>query len=171
MYGIVKQNSGYVWVNSELGRGTTFKVYLPIVAGDRKLEEKERISITEHNGSETVLILENNNRLRNLTRKILQERGYMVLEAQDGEEALKVCEEHEGLIHLLLTDVVMPQMSGKEVAKRLQSLRPETKVIYMSGYLDDSIARHGVLAQDVNFVQKPFSPKDLFLIVREVLDS
>ncbi len=170
VYGIVKQNSGYIWAYSELGRGTTFEVYLPKMAGDRKLDEKERTHVAELNGSETVLIVEDDDRLRNLALKILKKHGYMVLEAQDGEEALKVCEEHEGPVHLLLTDVVMPKMSGKEVAKNLQLLRPDTEVIYMSGYLDNTITHHGILAPGLNFLEKPFSPKDLARIVREVLN-
>jgi len=170
VYGTVKQNSGYIWVNSELGRGTTFKIYLPKVKKDAELEEKERTVTKDFKGSETVLIVEDDDGLRHLAKKILQQYGYRVLEAQDGEEALKVCEDHEGPIHLLLTDVVMPGKSGREVAENLQPLRPDTKVIYMSGYLDDTITLHGILAPGMNFLEKPFSPKGLARKVREGLD-
>ena len=170
VYGIVKQNSGYIWVNSELGRGTTFKIYLPKVKRDAESEEKERTVTKDYKGSETVLIVEDDDRLRHLAQKILQQYGYRALEAQDGDEALKVCEAHESPIHLLLTDVVMPGKSGREVAENIQLLWPDTKVIYMSGYLDNTIACHGILASGLNFLEKPFSPKGLARKVREVLD-
>ncbi|MDX2511731.1 MAG: response regulator [Desulfobacterales bacterium] len=171
VYGIVKQNDGFVWVYSESGQGTTFKVYLPKVRGDAEAEEKERTSVSELGGSETVLIVEDDSSLRKLAQKALQQHGYRVLEAENGEDALRVSGEHEGPIDLMLTDVVMPEMSGKETAERLQPLYPQMKVIYMSGYTDNAIVHHGVLQPGLNFIEKPFSPKGLARKVREVLDQ
>ena len=171
VYGIVKQNNGFIWVYSEPGQGTTFKVYLPKVEGDTGPEEKERAPIEDLDGSETVLIVEDDGSLRKLARTILKEKGYKVLEAENGEEALKVSEAHDGMIDLMITDVVMPKMGGKEIAERLQPLYPQMKVIYMSGYTDNAIVHHGVLAPGLNFLEKPFSPKVLARKVREVLDK
>ena len=171
IYGIVKQNNGVVWVYSEPGQGTTFKVYLPKVEGDAGPEEKERTPIEDFVGFETVLIVEDDDSLRKLAQKVLQQHGYRVLAAENGEDALKVSEAHDGSIDLLITDVVMPKMSGKETAERLQPLNPQMKVIYMSGYTDNAIAHHGVLAPGLNFLEKPFTPKGLARKVREVLGN
>ena len=170
VYGIVKQNNGFIWVYSVPGKGTTFKIYLPKVKEDVELEEKERTSVDDLNGSESVFIVEDDDRLRNLTRTILERYGYSVLEAENGEDALKFSEEYEGRIDLMLTDVVMPKMSGKELAERLQSLRPEIKVIYMSGYTGNAIVHHGILPPWLNFLEKPFTPECLARKIREVLD-
>ena len=170
VYGIVKQNKGFIWVYSEPGQGTTFKIYLPKVKEGTEPEEKERTPVGDLNGSETVLIVEDDDRVRNLARKILERYGYSVLEAQNGEDALRVSEAHDGSIDLLITDVVMPKMGGKEVAERLQPLYPQIKVIYMSGYTDNAIVHHGVLAPGLNFLEKPFAPEGLARKVREVLD-
>jgi len=171
VYGITKQSNGFIWVYSEPGQGTTFKIYLPRVEEGAEQEEKERTPVDDLNGSETCLIVEDDDTVRDLARQILERYGYSVLEAETGEDALMVSEEHEGPIHLLLTDVVMPKMSGRELAKRLQSLRSEIKVIYMSGYTDDAIVHHGVLASGLNFIGKPFMPEGLARKVREVLDQ
>ena len=122
-------------------------------------------------GSETVLIVEDDDGLRKLSQKILQQRGYRVLAAENGEDAMRISKEHEGPIDLMITDVVMPKMNGREVAERLQPLHPQMKVIYMSGYTDNAIAHHGVLAPGLNFLEKPFSPGVLARKVREVLDK
>ncbi len=170
VYGIVKQNNGFIWVYSEPGKGTTFKIYLPKVKEGTEPEEKERTPVSDLNGSETVFIVEDNDSLRNLTRKILERYEYSVLEAENGADALRVSEEYEGQIDLMLTDVVMPKISGKETAKLLQPLYPQMKVIYMSGYTDNAIVNCGVLKPGLNFIEKPFSPEDLACKVREVLD-
>jgi len=171
VYGIVKQSGGYIWVYSKPGQGTTFKIYLPEVEGETVQRKKEQTSTDDLTGSETILIVEDNDMLRNLAREILQLQGYRILEAENGIEALRIGEEHGGKIHLMITDVVMPKMGGKEVADRLQPLHPQMKVIYMSGYTDNSIAHHGILAPELNFLEKPFSPEILARKVREVLDK
>ncbi len=171
VYGIVKQNSGFVWIYSEPGQGSTFKVYLPKVRRDVEAEEKERTPVVKLDGSETVLVVEDDDSIRNLSRKALQQRGYRVLVAENGEDAFRVSEEHGGSIQLMITDVVMPKMSGKETAERFQPLHPQMKVIYMSGYTDDAIVHHGVLAAGLNFIEKPFTPEGLARKVREVLDK
>ena len=171
VYGIVKQSNGFVWAYSEPGRGTTFKIYLSRVEGEEVLLKKEKGPTDKLKGSEAVLIVEDDAALRNLAQKTLHLYGYSVLEAENGEEALRVSKEHEGPIHLMITDVVMPKMGGKETAERLQPLYPQMKVIYMSGYTDNAIAHHGVLEPGLNFLEKPFTPQGLVRRVREVLDE
>jgi len=141
------------------------------VKGDTKLEEKEQTPVLELGGSGTVLIVEDDDGLRKLAGTVLKQRGYKILEAENGEDALRVSEEYDGQIDLLLTDVVMPKMSGKETAERLQPHYPQMKVIYMSGYTDDAIVHHGVLTPGLNFLEKPFTLEDLARKVREVLDK
>jgi signal transduction histidine kinase/ActR/RegA family two-component response regulator len=171
VYGIVKQSGGHIWVYTEAGRGTTFKVYLPNV--DRCAEEFE--SATDDNnvmeGSETVLLVEDEEVVRDMAREILEESGYQVLEAKHGREALLIAEQHHGPIHLMLSDVVMPQMSGRELAEQLTPLRREMKVLYMSGYTDDAIVHHGVLDEGMAFIGKPFTPNALARKVRETLNE
>ncbi|MDI6754689.1 MAG: PAS domain S-box protein [Thermodesulfobacteriota bacterium] len=171
VYGIVKQSGGNVWVYSELGKGATFKVYLPRV--DEALEEEREKQIKRDlpRGGETVLVAEDEGDVRNLVVQILKRQGYKVLEAANGWEALILCEKNQGMIHLLVTDVVMPVMSGRELTERLLLLHPEAKVLYMSGYTDDAVVRHGILEEGVNFIQKPFSLEKLVEKVREVLDK
>ena len=171
VYGIAKQNNGFIWVYSEPGQGTTFKIYLPRVKEGAEPEEKERTPVLKLGGSGTVLIVEDDDSLRKLARTVLKQRGYKVLEAENGDDALRVSKEHDGSIHLLITDVVMPKMGGREVAEQLQPLYPQMKVIYMSGYTDNAIVHHGILADGLNFLEKPFSPGALALEGREVLDK
>jgi len=170
VYGIVKQNNGFIWVYSEPGQGSAFKVYLPKAKGDAASEKKEQHPVTAPGGSETVLIVEDDDSLRKFSQRALQQHGYSVLEAENGEDALKVSEAYAGSIDLLITDVVMPGMGGKETAERLQPLYPRMKVLYTSGYTDNTIVHHGVLATGLNFLQKPFSPEALTRKVREILD-
>ncbi|HUL29930.1 MAG TPA: ATP-binding protein, partial [Thermodesulfobacteriota bacterium] len=172
VYGIVKQSDGSVWVYSEPGKGTTFKIYLPRVDDSPKeLEEKETKKESPR-GRETILIVEDEAEVRKLTRLILLRQGYKILEAGSGEEAMKICQEGRGPFHLLLTDVVMPQMNGRQLGEQLgqmQMCRP-LKVLYMSGYTDNAIVRHGILERGMNYIQKPFTVDGLARKVREVLD-
>ncbi|MBD0372894.1 MAG: response regulator [Pyrinomonadaceae bacterium] len=170
VYGIVKQSGGNIWVYSEVGRGTTFKIYLPCV--DTPAEEFKASTDEDKAplGTETVLLVEDEEMVRNMTREILLASGYQVLEAQHGSEALLVAGQHNGPIHLMLSDVVMPQMSGRELAEQLSPIRREMKVLYMSGYTDDAIVHHGVLDEGMAFIEKPFTPTALICKLREVLN-
>jgi signal transduction histidine kinase/ActR/RegA family two-component response regulator len=170
VYGIVKQSAGFIWVESELGRGTTFKVYLPPAEEESEEADWDFAAGGARGGSETVLLVEDEPPLRVLARRCLERAGYRVLEAGGAEEALTVSARHSGAIDLLLTDVVMPQVSGKELAERLSAIRPETRVLFMSGYTDDIVAQHGVLDPGTELLQKPFTPEGLTRRVREVLD-
>jgi two-component system cell cycle sensor histidine kinase/response regulator CckA len=171
VYGIVKQSDGDIWVYSEPGKGSTFKIYLPRV--DEPLEEqREKVQSDELlQGCETILLVEDEEEVRKLAVRVLERQGYKVLEARNGDKALRICEHHREPIHLMLTDVVMPGMNGHEVAKRLLSFHPETKVLYMSGYTDDAIVLHGVLVKGVHYIQKPFTVDALTKKVREVLEK
>jgi CheY-like chemotaxis protein len=171
VYGIVKQSGGNIWVYSEPGKGTTFKIYLPRV--DEPPEEfKEKVEVKEiPRGSETILLVEDEKEVLKLASRILKEQGYRILEAATGEEALKICKENKGPFHLLLTDVVMPQMSGRQLKERLGQVGQGFKVLYMSGYTDNAIVHHGVLEKGTNFIQKPFTLEGLARKVREVLDK
>jgi len=170
VYGIIKQSGGYIWVYSEVGIGSTFKVYLPAVDAPAELPP----GITQQparRGSETVLLVEDEDGVRALMRQVLHKHGYNVLESRHGGEALLMCERHCGKIDLLLTDVVLEQMSGRELAERLIKVRPEMKVLYVSGYADDAIVHHGVLNAGVAFLQKPFTTEALARKIRYVLDG
>ncbi len=167
--GIVQQSGGFIWVYSELGRGTSFKIYLPAVEAPAARVMPERASTETLRGSETVLLVEDLSAVRAVTREVLERYGYNVLTAADGEAALEVAAEHAGQIDLLLTDVVVSQLSGRDVADRLVAKRPELKVLYMSGYTDDAIVRHGVLQAGIAYLQKPFAPDALVRKVREAL--
>ena len=171
VYGIVKQSNGYIWVYSEPGQGTSFKIYLPRVAAAAEPPAPKPMAPASLRGSETVLLAEDEEAVRNLTRRVLAAHGYTVLTAADGQEALRLAEKHAGPIHLLLTDVVMPNMSGRQLAERVVSARYETKVLYLSGYTDDAIIHHGVLEPGIAFLQKPFTPQGLARKLREVLDT
>jgi PAS domain S-box-containing protein len=168
VYGIVKQSGGWIWVYSELDQGTTFKIYLPRVHTPSGKVQAAALAGDQLHGTETILIVEDQAEVRNLTVRVLTRFGYRVLSAAGGREALALCEKHAEAIHLMITDVVMPGMTGRELADRLAELRPETKVLYVSGYRADAIAHQGVLDPGVAYLPKPFSPDGLLRKVREV---
>ncbi len=170
VFGIAQQSGGSVWVYSELGRGSTFKVYFPSVSDSLDARRTVKPPIARR-GSETILLVEDDDQVRIVARGILGLSGYRVLEARTARDAILRSERHQGTIHLLLTDVVMPHMSGPELASRLATARPDMKVLCMSGYTDDSIVRHGVLESHVAFIQKPITPESLTTKIREVLDA
>ncbi len=170
VYGIVKRSGGHVWVYSEPGRGATFKIYLPSVGGEANSVAAEDRAAAG-GGTETLLLVEDEPSLRALAREVLEAKGYNVLEAESAPHALRIAREHPSPIHLLLTDVVMPELSGKDVADQLMPLHPETQVLYMSGYTDSAIVHHGVLDPRTAYLQKPFTPDGLLRKVREVLSA
>ena len=170
VYGIVNQSGGFIWVYSEPGNGTSFKIYLPRI--DAPVEGvKTAGSVSVPRGTETVLLVEDAAAVRAVAKQVLERQGYTVLEAPDGDVALHVAQKHRGPIHLLLTDVVMPVLSGRPLAEQLARVRPDMKVLYASGYTDDSVVRHGILEAGTAYLQKPFTPDSLARKVREVLDA
>ena len=171
VYGIVKQSGGHVSVTSEVEKGTTFKVYLPRVEETaQRLQKAERVEPATGGGGETILLVEDEPAVRELARTVLFEQGYTVIEAQNSEDAVRLAGRHRSEIHLLLTDVVMPGMSGRDLAKHLTALHPYLRVLYMSGYTNNVIAENGALEEGLSFLQKPFTPKALAQRVRETLD-
>jgi two-component system cell cycle sensor histidine kinase/response regulator CckA len=171
VYGIVKQSQGHVEVESEPGRGTTFRIYLPRVQMETPSLQPASQRTQARPGTEVVLLAEDEAMVRGLVLRVLRRYGYTVLEARDGQEAVDLAEQHEGHIDLLLTDVVMPRLSGPELARRVLPLRPGLKVLYMSGYVDRALGNRGRLDPDSAFLQKPFTPDQLAAKVREVLGS
>jgi len=170
IYGIVKQNRGHIWVYSEPGQGTTFKIYLPRMQQPVEADGLHLRPAVLAGGRETVLLVEDDEVVRRVVGKMLQRQGYQVLEVADGREALETSDTHPEPIHLILTDVVMPGMSGPELAVRVTQKYPEIKVLFMSGHTENTIVQHGVLEPGVDFIQKPFKYDDLMRRVREVLD-
>jgi PAS domain S-box-containing protein len=174
VYGIVKQSGGYIWVYSEPSKGTSFKIYMPHVTA-------EEVAAVEHPAAlaaapvetprETILVVEDEVNLRRLTRQFLENQGYTVVEAADGAAAVQICVAHQGTIHLLLTDVIMPGMNGRELAQRVSEIRPNMKVLYMSGYTENAIGHNGTLDAGITLLQKPFTLQALKTKVREVLDQ
>jgi CheY-like chemotaxis protein len=171
VFGIIKQSGGDIQVYSEPGQGTTFKVYLPRIEGERDATEVKKHSISDLRGSETVLVVEDDEALLKLITRTLTRFGYAVLGTSSGEAALDACERHGGPVSLMLTDVVMPQMSGRELARLLVARIPDMKVLYMSGYTDNAIVRHGVLEKGIEFIHKPFTAEAIVSRVREILDA
>jgi len=172
VYGIVKQSHGYIWAYSELNVGTTFKIYLPqVIHDDGRATISKSIKEENLQGTETILIVEDENSVRQLAVEILEQNGYNLIPAENGVQCLELIAEYKRPIHLLLTDVIMPQMGGKEVAEQVQTLLPNIKTIFISGYTDEAITRYGVLPKGVIFLQKPFEPQSLLQIVRQTLDE
>ena len=171
VYGIVKQNHGYIEVDSRPGQGTTFKIYLPRLEAAVEAPEATMTLAAKLEGSETILVVEDEDALRTLLCRFFRLYGYNVMEARHGGEALLLCERHPGPIHLMVTDVVMPQMSGKELADRLAPLHPEMAVFFMSGYTDSDLSAYGAPESSQHFIPKPFRPMDLVKKVRDFLDA
>jgi PAS domain S-box-containing protein len=171
VYGIVKQSDGHIFCYSEPDHGTVFKIYLPSMGPDRERPAVGRKDHALRGGTECVLLVEDDLAVRKLARVVLADQGYQVLEAASGQAALFLCQNHPGTVDLLVTDVIMPQVTGPELFEKLRSQRPALAVLYMSGYTNDAITRHGPLEEGINFVQKPFTPSGLARKVREALDS
>jgi PAS domain S-box-containing protein len=170
VYGIVRQSGGFIWVYSEPGLGTTFKIYLPQVDAVAEAGAGAAATGTSRRGTETVLLVEDAAAVRSVIHEALARQGYTVLDAPNGVEALQIAASHPGPIHLLLTDVVMPGLSGRQLSDALAAVRPDTRVLYTSGYTDDAVVRHGVLESGIAYLQKPFTVDGLARKVREVLD-
>ena len=171
VYGIIQQNDGYMTIQSELGMGSVFQIYFPCVK--EVADKREEIARSQDflRGNETILVAEDEDVVRELACQVLRIYGYNVLEAPHGGSAILKCEQYKDDIHLILSDVVMPEMSGPELVTRLKSYYPEMKVLYMSGYTDDAIVRYGILEDNIQFIQKPFSPVSLLKKIRTVLDT
>ncbi len=171
VYGIVKQSGGNLWVYSEKGKGTTFKIYLPRIEELTEPEETIAPALDSYSDTGTILLVEDDLTVRQLTRQILESNGYTILEATSSADALEICQQHEGKINLIITDVIMPEMSGRELAYQLMQLGNDVKVLYMSGYTDNSIVHHGILDAETPFLQKPFTSDSLTRKVREIIAS
>jgi two-component system cell cycle sensor histidine kinase/response regulator CckA len=171
VFGIVKQSGGCIWLYSELRGGTTFKIYLPLATGVQEQDVSNHSPTLDARGTETILVVEDEDQVRTVAVGILRRAGYRVLEASNPGEAIALCEQHPAEIHMLLTDVVMPKMSGRQLAARVALLRPAAKILFMSGYTDDAVLHHGVLDSGVTFLQKPLTPQTLTRKVREALDA
>ena len=171
VYGIIKQHGGNIWVYSEPGIGTTFKIYLPASEEAHIQQKIDRQITTDLTGTQNILLVEDNEQVRTLALTILKRLGYTVFSAKSGLHALQVLEECNTHIHLLLTDVIMPEMNGKELFSKIAQIHPDLKVLYMSGYTGNVIAHHGILNEGINYIQKPFSVHGLASKVREVLDN
>ncbi|MEE3258745.1 MAG: ATP-binding protein [Candidatus Latescibacterota bacterium] len=175
VYSLIGQSGGQIDVATRIGEGTSFDLYLPLIDARPEAIVQEKAPSTAvdtaQNSSEIVLLVEDEDVVRNLARRVLSDNGYSVLEARQGKEALVLSERHDGPIHLLLTDVVMPEMSGHQLAQNLEPLRPDMRVLYMSGYTNDTILRYGVQEDKVPFLQKPFTPDVLVDMVRQVINE
>ncbi|MGO8944323.1 MAG: response regulator, partial [Syntrophobacteraceae bacterium] len=168
--GIVKQNDGFIYVESKLGKGTTFKIYLQRFEPEAAQFPSEHAAVKRPTGTETILLVEDDEAVLDLSKMMLEKLGYTVLAAHTHVHAMHLVKEHQGDIHLLITDVVMPEVNGRELAERLRAIRPNLKCLYMSGYTADAIAHRGILDEGVRFIQKPFGSDELATKVRQVLD-
>lgn len=171
VYGTIKQSGGWIRVNSERRRGTSFEIYLPRIGQSQKGSPTQPVTGVHPTGTETILVVEDEDEVRALTKKMLESNGYKVLEASHAKEALQLCERYKGVIHLALTDVVMPQISGPELVRRLVILRPNMKVLFMSGYAEEIAARRGAFRKGARFLRKPFTKTHLAGKIREVLGA
>jgi len=170
VYGIVKQSAGYIYAYSEPGKGTTFRIYLPCIRGEVEILRREE-TLSIHEGAETILLVEDNAPLRELARTMLKGLGYVVLDSGNPLEAIRTAERHDGPIPLLITDLVMPHINGRVLAKTLTTVRPEMKVLYTSGYSSDVCVEQGELEAECPLLEKPFTLETLAKRVRELLDA
>jgi two-component system cell cycle sensor histidine kinase/response regulator CckA len=170
VHGIVKQLQGHVTVYSEVGHGTVFKLHLPRAAGEPAAHAAKLVENVP-DGAETVLLVEDDEAVRAMASRTLSSRGYRVLESQNGIDALRIAQNFAGPIHLLITDVVMPQMGGPELAEKFRLQRPQCRVLFLSGYAGDAVFRHGVLESEHSFLPKPFTPSALIQKIRSILDA
>jgi signal transduction histidine kinase/CheY-like chemotaxis protein len=171
VYGIIKQSGGNIWVYSEPGQGATIKIYLPLAGSSEEIEVVEALHGETVSGSECILLVEDDEPVRSLLAEALRMHGYTVLEARNGEEGIRISDMHPGPIQMLVTDVVMPQMSGREMARRIEQFRGDLSVLFMSGYTESAIVEHGLLEDTRNFIQKPFTPEVLARRIREIMKS
>jgi CheY-like chemotaxis protein len=171
VYGIVKQSGGYVWVYSEPGEGSVFKIYLPAAQPEQPGRAVPERPAIPKGGSETILIIEDEDVVRNLACRGLREHGYSVLEARDGVQALRYIEQHLGTVDLVISDVVMPEMGGREFGENLSRIEPVLPVLFMSGYTGEDVVQRGLLEPGAPFQQKPFTPASLAIKVRAMLDT
>jgi two-component system, cell cycle sensor histidine kinase and response regulator CckA len=171
IYSIITLSGGHITVESAVGKGTTFRIYLPRIDDSVALERVEQSPPPLLSHGETILLIEDEAVVRDLVRQVLQESGYTILEATSGAEAVSLCQEYHGPIHLLLADVILPEMDGREVARRLTLVRPHMRVLHMSGYAQDSVLGRAVAAEQAIFLQKPFTPDTLRRKVRAALDA
>ena len=171
VYGIVRQSGGHIWLYSEPGQGTTFKIYLPKVAAEAESILPGPGAVALHSGTETILLVEDDDGVREIASRILRQSGYQVLKARNGDEAMQICQVHEGPIHLVLTDLVMPGLNGRELVLQLASLRPGIKVAFMSGYAADGMLDQEMFGTGIVFIQKPFEAHSLTTKIWELLHS
>jgi CheY-like chemotaxis protein len=169
-YGVIKQHNGHINVYSEQGKGTTFKIYLPLVESSMDKGECKEV-IPPKRGSETILIAEDNDDVRTLTKQVLSQFGYEVIEAVDGEDAVNQLKKYKDIIRLVVIDVIMPKKSGKEVYDEIRKIIPGIKVLFTSGYTSDIINKKGILEEGVDFISKPLTPYDLLCRIREIIDK
>jgi len=171
VYGIVKQSGGYIWVYSEAGHGTSIKLYFPLVPEASREETDQSAPSPEENAQQTILVVDDDDNVRAVARDVLRENGYRVLEARSGEEAYEIAVRYIGSIHLLVTDVIMPGITGTELASRLRQTKPQIRALFMSGYGQKAIAHHGVLEPNARLLEKPFTSDQLLMFVRSMLET
>ena len=171
IYGIISQNKGHISVYSEKGKGTTFRIFLPLITAEKKSESSSLKEISINGGTETILLAEDNETLREINSKVLKNYGYTVISAEDGEEAITEFRKKKDKIDLIILDIIMPKKNGREVFDEARSLKPDIKVLFTSGYPADLIAKQGVLDKGINFIAKPSPTNNMLMIIRELLDQ
>ncbi|HPM34096.1 MAG TPA: response regulator, partial [Spirochaetota bacterium] len=171
VYGIISQNKGHISVYSEKGKGTTFRIFLPVIAAEKETESSLSNETSIKGGSETILLAEDNETLREINCKVLKSYGYTVISAEDGEEAITEFRKNKGIIDLIILDIIMPKKNGREVFDEAKQLKPDIKVLFTSGYPADLIAKQGVLEQGINFIAKPSPTNKILIKIREILDQ